>query len=129
MEYYAPIWSPYLVKDIQVLEKVQKWATKLVKGYEKSPYKQRLRSLDIYTLSGLCQHGDLIEVLKIYNGYYNININQVFITSDVTSTRGHSMKLLNHTPGEQEAGGQKGHRPLNFCKGGLVPAEIEIVKF
>ena len=35
LEYCAPIWSPYLVRDIQVLEKVQKGATKLVKGYEK----------------------------------------------------------------------------------------------
>ena len=38
LEYCAPIWSPYLVRDIQVLEKVQKQATKLVKGYEKLPY-------------------------------------------------------------------------------------------
>ena len=38
LEYCAPIWSPYLVRDIQVLDKVQKRATKLVKGDEKLSY-------------------------------------------------------------------------------------------
>ena len=103
LEYCAPIWSPYLVRDILVLEKVQRRATKLVKGYEKFSYEQRLKSLGIYTL--FCRHqcGDLIEVFKILNGYYNINPVQFFTPSDVTSTRGHPMKLF------------KSHSRLNIC--------------
>ena len=72
LEYCVPIWSPYLVRDIEVLEKVQKRATKLIKGYEKLPYDQRLKSLGIYTLFCHCQRGDLIEVFKILNGHYDI---------------------------------------------------------
>ena len=94
LEYYVPIWSPYLVKDIEILEKVQKRATKLIKGYEKLSYDQRLKSLGIYTLFCRRQRGDLIEVFKILNGYYNINPLQFFTPSDVTSTRGNCMKLL-----------------------------------
>ena len=69
-------WSPYLVKDIDVLEKVQKRAMKLIKGYEKLPWGFRL----------FCrrQWGDLIEVLKILNGYYDINPLQFFTSSDAT---------------------------------------------
>ena len=93
LEYCAPIWSPYLVRDIEVLEKVQKQATKLVKGYEKLPYEQRLKSLGIYTLFCRRQRGDLIEVFKILNRYYDIKPTQFFKPSDVTSTRGHCMKL------------------------------------
>ena len=93
LEYCAPIWSPYLVRDIEVLEKVQKRATKLVKGYEKLPYEQRLKSLGIYTLFCRHQRGDLIEVFKILNRYYDIKPTQFFKPSDVTSTRGHCMKL------------------------------------
>ena len=91
---HVPIWSPYLVRDIEVLEKVQKWATKLIKGYEKLPYDQRLKSLGIYTLFYHRQRGDLIEVFKILNGYYNINPLQFFTPSDVTSTIGNCMKLF-----------------------------------
>ena len=94
LEYCVPIWSPYLVRDIEVLEKVQKRATKLIKGYEKLSYDQRLKSLGIYTLFCRRQRGDLIEVFKILNGYYNINPLQFFTPSDVTSTRGNCMKLF-----------------------------------
>ena len=79
---------------MHLLEKVQKWATKLVKGYEKLPYEQRLKSLGIYTLFCHRQCSDLIEVFKILNGYYNINPTQFFTPSDVTTTRSHSMKLF-----------------------------------
>ena len=58
----VPIWSPYYVKDIEILEKVQKRATKLVRGHNNLLYGQRLRSLDIYSLFCRCQRGDLIEV-------------------------------------------------------------------
>ena len=88
LEYCAPIWSPYLVRDIDVSEKVQKRATRLVKGYDRLPYEQRLKSLGIYTLFCRRQRGDLIEVFKILNGYYNINPARFFIPSDVTNTRG-----------------------------------------
>ena len=73
LEYCVPIWSPYYVKDIEILEKVQKRATKLVRGHNNLPYGQRLRSLDIYSLFCRRQRGDLIEVFKILNGYYNVD--------------------------------------------------------
>ena len=73
LEYCVPIWSPSLAKDIDALEKVQKRATKMVRGLGNLPYEQRLKSLDLYTLFCRCQRGDLIEVYKILNGYYDID--------------------------------------------------------
>ena len=83
---------------INTSERVQKRATKLIKGYEKLPYDQRLKSLGIYTLFCRRQQGDLIELFKILNGYYDINPSQFFTPSNITSTRGNCMKLFkSHT--------------------------------
>ena len=42
LEYCAPIWSPYLAKDIDALERVQHRATKLVKSLCTLSYEERL---------------------------------------------------------------------------------------
>jgi len=50
MEYCMQAWSPYLVKDIETLEKVQRRATKCVMGMKDRKYEQRLQLLNITTL-------------------------------------------------------------------------------
>ena len=47
MRYAVQAWSPYMVKDIQVLEKVQQRATKCVTGLKNKTYQQRLKILGI----------------------------------------------------------------------------------
>ena len=42
LEYCIQAWSPYHKKDIEVLERAQKRATKLVNGYRDLNYKDRL---------------------------------------------------------------------------------------
>ena len=42
LEYCIQAWSAYHKKDIEVLERVQKRATKMVYGYEDFNYKNRL---------------------------------------------------------------------------------------
>ena len=74
LEYFSAIWSPYLAKDIDVLEKVQMRATRLIRGIGNLSYGQRLKSLGMYTLFCCRQRGDLIEVFKILNGLYNVNL-------------------------------------------------------
>ena len=45
----------------------------MVKGLGHLPYEQRLKFLDFYTLFRQRQRGDLIEVFKLLNGYYEID--------------------------------------------------------
>ena len=59
----SSIWSPYLTKDIDALEKVQMWATKF-KGFGKLSYDQKLKPLGTYTLFRRHQHRDFIEVSR-----------------------------------------------------------------
>jgi len=90
LEYCVQLWSPYLAKDIDIVEKVQMRATKLGKEFSRLPYSTRLQILGLYSLY---EQGDLIETYKILKGYYNIEWSQLF-TLNPSITRGHSLKLL-----------------------------------
>ena len=67
LEYCIPSWSPYLAKDIDLFEKIQHCATKLVSDISSLAYTDRLRCLGLYSLYCQRQRGDLIEAFKINN--------------------------------------------------------------
>ena len=50
LEYCIQAWSPYHKKDIEVLERVHKRATKMVYGYGALNYKDRLSLLELRSL-------------------------------------------------------------------------------
>eukprot|EP00794_Sanderia_malayensis_P008776 gene8776-9714_t len=93
MEYCVQAWSPYYVKDIDCLEKIQRRATKLVKHIRKWTYEQRLSYLGLYSLKCRRERGDLIETFKILNDFEGINSGQFFKLSTEARTRGNSFKL------------------------------------
>ena len=64
METHIQAWAPYYKKDIQILEKVQRRATKLVPWLRKYPYEIQLQKLGILLLGQRRIRGDLIETLK-----------------------------------------------------------------
>ena len=68
LEYCIQAWNPYLQRDIDTLEKVQRRATKMMSGLEKVPYEERLKRLNLTTLKTRRIRGDLIEVFKVFKG-------------------------------------------------------------
>ena len=72
------LWSPYLRKDIDMLEKIQRRATKLIPGLRDLTYEERLKECGLTTLETRRLRGDQIEVFKILNGYENIDSNLFF---------------------------------------------------
>ena len=78
LEYCIQAWSPYLRKDIDMLEKIQRRATKLIPGLRDLRYEERLKECGLTTLETRRLRGDQIEVFKILNGYENIDSNIFF---------------------------------------------------
>ena len=64
VEYANQVWSPYLVKHIELIENVQRRATKLIPGLKDYSYQERLELLDLPTPSYRRLRGDMIEVYK-----------------------------------------------------------------
>ena len=71
LEYCVQVWSLYLRKDIQCIEKVQRRATKLVRGLKYKSYEERLALLQTTSLESRRIRGDLIQVFRIMNGFDN----------------------------------------------------------
>ena len=67
LEYCVKAWSPYLNKDMAILEHIQRMATRWVTGLKGFPYFKRLKRLDLFGLERRRLRGDLIEVYKEVN--------------------------------------------------------------
>jgi len=78
IEYCIQAWSLHLVKDIQVLESVQRTATRMVSTLKKLPYESRLHRLGLTTLERRRIRGNLIETFKILTGIEKMDMKQFF---------------------------------------------------
>ena len=98
LDFASSVWAPYMVKHVELIEKVQRRATKQIPELKGMTYPERLRKLRLPTLSFRRLRGDLIEVYKILNGVYDTAevAPVVKLWKDMaprSGTRGHSKKL------------------------------------
>ena len=93
LEYGQQASSPYLQKDIQKLEGVQRRATKLLKGIESLDYEERLKHLHLYSIEDRLRRGDMILMYRIMTDDINIDKTQLFVLKECSKTRGHHLKV------------------------------------
>ncbi len=94
LEYAIQATCPYLKKDVDYVERVQRLATSKVKGMKDLSYAERLSELGLQTLEHRRFRGDLIVAFSIYKGRYDLPFEEFFSFATLSNLRGHSLKLL-----------------------------------
>ena len=92
LEYCVQAWRPHLVKDINIIEKVQRRVTRMIVECRGKTYDKRLELLGLTTLENRRFRADMLEVFKILKGFEGISADSFFRVL-CTKTRGHSLKL------------------------------------
>ncbi|WAQ96331.1 YWV1-like protein [Mya arenaria] len=93
LDYGNLVYYPTTKKCKQIIENVQRRATRLVPELKGLTYEERLCELNLTTLEYRRKRYDIIQVYKIVHNIDNIDINNFFTFAENVGTRGHNLKL------------------------------------
>ena len=88
LEYGNSVWANGLKKYKTLVENVQRKFTKHIKNLTNIPYEERLKLIKLPSLEYRLIRGDMIQVYKIANNFYDpITTNSIFKFSSNTRLR------------------------------------------
>ena len=122
LEYCVQAWCPYYQKDIEKLERVQRRVTKMVPSLRNKSYEDRLKELNLFSLTQRRLRGDLIQVFKIIKGIDNIDCSKYFTLDFSNYTRGNGCKIVGKPFNSHESKNNFFHRTVNLWNG--LPRDV-----
>ena len=93
LKYSIQARGPQYEKDMEILEQVQKRATKMIRGLQHLYYEERLRELGLFSLEKRRLWGDLIAAFQYLKGAYKQEGRQLSESVENGKTRGNGFKL------------------------------------
>ncbi|GAB0204140.1 mitochondrial enolase superfamily member 1 [Grus japonensis] len=93
LQYCIQLGGPQYKKDVQLLERVQRRAMKLIRGLEPPSYEDRLRELGLFSLEKGRLWGDLIAAFQYLKAAYRKAGEGLFTRACSDGTRGNGFKL------------------------------------
>jgi len=90
LEYCVQLWGPQLKKDMELLERVQRRATKMIRALY---YEERLRELGLFSLEKRSLQGDLTAAFQYLKGAYRKDGENLFSRACCDRANSNGFKL------------------------------------
>ncbi len=118
------LWEarPFLTINAIYLERIQRFATRLITGMRHLPYEERLQRLGLHSLQRRRLRDDLITAFKIFKGLLEIDLNLCFIPPARRVLKGHPFTVLQGASHHRRRGSAFSVRVVHYWN--KLPASV-----